>query len=108
MTPEMLVVATKALAAQAPALKDPDAGLLPDVVDVRNISVKIATAVIKQAVKDGLNQEKEIPKDDADLEEWIREQMWDPVYRPLRKVSLEGASRAARGEAGSKGSVKSA
>ncbi|KAK5122998.1 hypothetical protein LTR85_003564 [Meristemomyces frigidus] len=107
MTPEMLVEATKALAAQAPALKDPDAGLLPDVQDVREISVKIAAAVIKQAVKEGLNQEKEIPTDDAELDEWIREQMWDAVYRPMKKVSREEASRVARGEAGSKGSAKS-
>lgn len=107
MTPEMLVAATKALAAQAPALKDPDAGLLPDVQDVREISVKIAAAVIKQAVKDDLNQEKEIPSEDAELEEWIREQMWDAQYRKLKKVSKEEASRAAKGEAGSKGSAKS-
>lgn len=103
MTPSMLVAAIKALAAQAPALKDPDAGLLPDVEDVREISVKIAAAVIKQAVEEGLNQEKSIPAKDEDLDEWIREQMWDAEYRPLRKVSKEQASRAAKGEAGSKG-----
>lgn len=80
---------------------------MPDVQDVREISVKIAAAVIKQAVKDGLNQEKDIPADDAELDEWIREQMWNPVYRPLKKVSREEASRVARGEAGSKGSAKS-
>ncbi|KAH9838910.1 malic oxidoreductase-like protein [Teratosphaeria destructans] len=103
MTPKMLVAAVKALAAQAPALKDPDAGLLPDVQDVREISVKIAAAVIKQAVEDGLAQETEIPTRDEDLEEWIREQMWDAAYRPLKKVSHENASRHAKGEAGSGG-----
>jgi len=106
MTPEMLVAATKALAQQAPALKDPDAGLLPDVTSVREISVKIAAAVIKQAVKDGLNQEKDIPEDEGELEEWIREQMWTPDYRPLRKVRREESTRLARGEAGSKGGAK--
>ncbi|KAF2168467.1 hypothetical protein M409DRAFT_65437 [Zasmidium cellare ATCC 36951] len=103
LTTEMLVAAVKALAAQAPALKDPDAGLLPDIVDVRDISVKIAAGVIRQAEKDGVAQEEGIPKEDADLEEWIEEQMWTPRYRSLRKVGIEGASRAARGEAGSKG-----
>ena len=96
----MLVAAVKALAAQSPALKDPDKGLLPDVVNVREISVHIARAVIKQAVEEGLATEKGIPSDESELEEWIREQMWDPVYRPLRAVEKEGANRHAKGEAG--------
>lgn len=91
VTPEMLVAATKALAAQAPALKDPDAGLLPDVTNVRKISVQIAAAVIKQAIKDGLAQEKDIPNNDQELEEWIREQMWHAEYRPLKKVTQRTA-----------------
>ena len=103
----MLVAAVKALAAQAPALKDPDAGLLPDVTNVREISVQIAAAVIRQAVKDGLNQEKDIPTDDGELGEWIKEQMWNAEYRPFRKVSMEDASRLAKGEAGTRGTLKS-
>ncbi len=106
LTDKMLVAAVKALAAQSPALKDPDKGLLPDVVNVREISVHIAKAVIKQAVEEGLAQEKGIPDDDADLEEWIREQMWDPVYRPLRKVDPRKASRHSKGELGIAGEGK--
>jgi malate dehydrogenase (oxaloacetate-decarboxylating) len=102
----MLVAAVKALAAQSPALKNPDKGLLPDVADVREISVHIAKAVIRQAVEDGLAQEKDIPTEDADLDEWVREQMWDPMYRPLRKVSRESATRHAKGEMGRAGTVK--
>ncbi|RDW76067.1 putative NAD-dependent malic enzyme [Coleophoma crateriformis] len=105
LTDKMLVAAVKALAAQSPALKDPDKGLLPDVVNVRDISVHIARAVIKQAVAEGLAQEKDIPDDEDELEEWIREQMWDPVYRPLKHVSQHGASRHAKGEMGIAGSV---
>jgi len=108
LTPALLVSAVKALAAQAPALKDPDAALLPDVTDVREISVKIAAAIIKQAVKDDIAQVKDIPDDDDDeLEEWIREQMWNAEYRPLRKVTKEQGTRAAKGEAGSKGVTSS-
>jgi malate dehydrogenase (oxaloacetate-decarboxylating) len=107
ITPEMLVVAIKALAAQAPALQDPDAALLPDVTNVREISVQIAAAVIKQAVKDGLSQEKDIPNNDQELEDWIKEQMWDAQYRPLKKVDKAGASRAAMGELGVQGTTKS-
>ena len=105
ITSKMLVSAVKALAAQAPALQDDEAGLLPDVTNVREISVKVAAAVIKQAVEDSLAQETNIPSDDEVLHEWIKEQMWDAQYRPLKKVAKEEASRAALGEMGSKGSV---
>jgi len=108
MPPSLLVEAIKALAKQGPALKDPTAPLLPDVTDVREISVQIAAAVIRQAEKEGLNQEKDIPQDDAELEEWIREQMWEPKYRPLVKVDPEGASSLARGEVGSASSARTA
>lgn len=100
LSDKMLVAAVKALADQSPALKDPDKGLLPDVENVREISVQIAKKVIQQSVEEGLATEKNIPKDEGDLEEWIREQMWDPVYRPLRLVKKEGASKHAKGEMG--------
>jgi malate dehydrogenase (oxaloacetate-decarboxylating) len=105
LSDKMLVAAVKALAAQSPALKDPDKGLLPDVVNVREISVHIARAVIKQAVEEGLAQEKGIPDNEEDLEEWIREQMWDAAYRPLRLVDKQNANRHAKGEMGVAGSA---
>ena len=86
LSDKMLVSAVKALAGEAPALKDPDKGLLPDVVDVREISVKIACAVIKMSVEEGFAQEKEIPTDDGELAEWVRAQMWKPIYRELVRV----------------------
>jgi len=100
---KMLVAATKALAAQAPALKDPNAGLLPDVEDVREISVQIAKAVIQTAIEERLSQEEGIPEDEKELEEWIREQMWKPEYRKLVKVQYSDAGKAAKGEAGIQG-----
>jgi malate dehydrogenase (oxaloacetate-decarboxylating) len=100
MTPALLVAAVQALAAAAPALNNKGAGLLPDVEDVREISVQIAKSVIKKAVEDDLAQEKDIPMDDADLEEWIREQMWNAEYRPLKLVEEHSADAHARGEAG--------
>jgi len=104
---KMLLAAAKALAAQGPAMKDPKAGLLPDVQDVREISVQIAKAVIKQAVEEGLNEEKDIPEEDAELEEWIREQMWDAEYKPYSRVDREEASKHAKGEAGVHGARES-
>jgi len=83
LSDKMLVSAVKALAGEAPALKDPDRGLLPDVVDVREISVKIARNVIRTSVEEGLAQEEGIPEEDEELEKWIRSQMWEPKYREL-------------------------
>jgi malate dehydrogenase (oxaloacetate-decarboxylating) len=103
----MLLAGTKALAAQGPAMKDPKAGLLPDVKDVREISVQVAKAVIKQVVEEGLNEEEDIPTDDKELEEWIREQMWEPEYKPYKRVDKEGASKHAKGEAGIQGAIHS-
>lgn len=104
----MLVAAVKAIAAQSPALKDPDKGLVPDVIDVREISVHVAKAVIKQAIEEDLATEKDIPENDQDLEEWIREQMWEPRYRPLVRVDREKASKHGRGELGTGGVAKQA
>lgn len=87
MTTDLLVAAVKALASQAPAVRDgsAEAGLLPDVTEVREISVRVASAVIRQAVKDGLAQ-REVPAEEEELENWIRSQMWEPQYSPLVKA----------------------
>ena len=103
----MLVAAVKAIAAQSPALKDPETGLVPDIMNVREISVQVAKAIIQQAVEENLATEREIPKDE-DLEEWIREQMWEPRYRPLIRVDKAEASTHERGELGSGGVAKQA
>lgn len=101
MTPALLVAAVEALAAAAPVVTGAGSGLLPDVEDVREISVQIARNVIKKAVEDDLAQEKDIPNNDEDLEEWIREQMWTAAdYRPLELISKNTADAHARGEMG--------
>ena len=93
----MLVAAVKALAAQSPALKDPMKGLLPDVENVREISVHIAKAVIKASVNEGLATQEGIPEDDDTLEEWTKEQMWEPIYRPLKFVDGKDQDKSAQG-----------
>ena len=72
-------------------MQDPDKALLPDVKDVREISVHIAKAVIQAAVDEALATVKDIPTDDNDLEEWVREQMWEPRYRDLVKPKKQSA-----------------
>ena len=74
--------------------------MLPDVTDVREISVQIAAAVIRQAENEGLAQETNIPQDDRELDEWIREQMWEARYRPLQKIDEHLAGALAKGTAG--------
>jgi malate dehydrogenase (oxaloacetate-decarboxylating) len=86
MTDKMLVAAVTALAKEAPVFKHPEKGLCPDVEDARPISVKIAMAVIRSAVEEGMAQTPDIPVDnDDDLEEWVKAQMWDPIYRPYHR-----------------------
>lgn len=82
----MLVAAVMALASRAPALEDPKRPILPDVEDVREISVEVAKGVIKCAVREGLAQEEGIPASNEELEQWVRVQMWEAKYRPLVKV----------------------
>lgn len=88
LSKKMLVAAVEALKARSPALQDPDGPLLPDVEDVREISVDIAAAVIKCAVEEGLAREQGIPEDEGELREWIQVQMWEAVYRPLERVQV--------------------
>ncbi|KAK0631495.1 hypothetical protein B0T14DRAFT_501807 [Immersiella caudata] len=109
VTDKMLVAATKGVAEMGPALKEGDANapLLPGVEVVRDVSVRVARKVIQVAVEEGVAIEENIPTDDEELDEWIREQMWQPQYRPLKYVPAEGASREARGELRVVGSVQS-
>ncbi|KAI0003463.1 hypothetical protein F4779DRAFT_98993 [Xylariaceae sp. FL0662B] len=108
LTDAMLVAAVRGVAALSPALRDDTAPLLPGVEDVRAVSVRVAREVIRAAVSEGVAAERGIPTDDdADLEAWIREQMWNPVYRPLKRVEPETASRQAKAELKVVGSLES-
>ncbi|KAK4187893.1 putative mitochondrial NAD-dependent malic enzyme precursor [Podospora australis] len=98
VTDKMLVAAVSGVSELSPALKDNTAPLLPGVEVVREVSVRVARKVIQAAVKEGVATVEGIPEHEDDLDEWIREQMWDPVYRPLKFVEKEGATREAKGE----------
>jgi malate dehydrogenase (oxaloacetate-decarboxylating) len=98
VTDKMLIAAVNGVVEHSPALKDNTGPLLPGVNAVREVSVRVARKVIQAAVEEGVATQEGIPKDDEDLDEWIREQMWDPVYRPLKYVEATNASRQARGE----------
>ena len=64
--------------------------------------------MIKQSIEEGLATEKDIPEKDEDLEQWIREQMWELRYRPLGRGDKEKANRHGRGELDTGGVAKQA
>ncbi|EKD03860.1 malate dehydrogenase [Trichosporon asahii var. asahii CBS 8904] len=91
ISPAMLMAAVHALASQSPALRDENAALLPDLSDVRTVSVPIASGVIKQAIDEGVATDEEAiktakEKSEKDLQKMIADNMWNPVYRPLELV----------------------
>ncbi|CED85069.1 malate dehydrogenase [Phaffia rhodozyma] len=84
LSPGMFSAGVQALASLSPALKDPQASLLPDLSEVRSVSVAVATAVVKQAVDEGNSRVPQLENMTlAEIEEFIRARVWDPVYRPL-------------------------
>ncbi len=79
---EMLWAATEALALASPVNQDLMAPLLPRIAESRMISRKVAEAVAKQALAEGLAQ---VPKD-ANIDQLLNGMMWEPKYYPYRKI----------------------
>ncbi|CCO26081.1 malate dehydrogenase (oxaloacetate-decarboxylating) [Rhizoctonia solani AG-1 IB] len=82
LSPGMIMAGVQALAELAP---NDDRSLLPDLADVRSVSVHIAAAVVRRAVEEG-HAKIQIKGDNADVEEYIKKRMWDATYRPLELV----------------------
>lgn len=76
----MFMAASRALGEQAPALKDGKGAILPPLADARAVSVRIAEAVARQAVREGLAPEL----GDAAISDRIAARFWTPNYRPIR------------------------
>ncbi len=83
VTDAMFMAAAKALAALSPVKRNPAGRLLPPVNELRAVAFAVATAVGRQAQKDGVAK----AIDDAALADAIRAQIWEPVYRPYRRPS---------------------
>ncbi|CCE64189.1 hypothetical protein TPHA_0G03490 [Tetrapisispora phaffii CBS 4417] len=97
---KMIAAAVHQLASLSP-LKDGDSrpGLLPSMTEINDTSSRVATAVILQAIEEGVarienetipgskHEEKvNVPRDFDGCLEWVREQMWKPEYKPMVKV----------------------
>ena len=79
MTDHMIFAAAEAVADLVDATTR-GASLLPQINDVRETSVCVATAVAQAAADDGVARARLEP----DVEGQVRRSMWDPVYRPVR------------------------
>jgi malate dehydrogenase (oxaloacetate-decarboxylating) len=74
-------VAAKALAACSPAKDDHEANLLPPLSQIRSVSLKVAVAVAKEALRSGHGH----TENSDHLEEHIAKMMWNPEYVPYKK-----------------------
>ncbi len=83
ITDAMLYKASEAIADYAPALMSHDIqkGLLPSLEQAQETARKVAIAVAKQAISEGVAQ---INKE-ANLEDLINNNMWEPEYIPYRR-----------------------
>ena len=84
VTDAMFMAAAKALAAMSPARTDPRANLLPPVTMLREVSIAVARAVALQACRDGLAAGIA----ETDIDAVIAAKMWQPVYRPYRRLRV--------------------
>ena len=79
----MFLAAARAVAALSPAQRDPQANLLPPLVDIRDVTFHVAQAVAKQAVAEDLAGI--VLNSDEAIAAAIKRLMWEPVYAPYRR-----------------------
>ena len=79
----MLMAASRTLAEQSPAAQQPQSALLPPLNGLSSLSKKIAFAVAKCAMQQGLALEIS----DQALEQVIEKNFWSSEYRQYKRVS---------------------
>jgi malate dehydrogenase (oxaloacetate-decarboxylating) len=72
----MFMAAARALAELSPAKRDPNANLLPSVTALREVAIKVAIAVGKQACAEGLTEG--VTADS--VEAGVTAKLWTPIY----------------------------
>jgi malate dehydrogenase (oxaloacetate-decarboxylating) len=78
----MFLAAARAIAELSPATRDPQANLLPPLVEIRDVTFHVAQAVARAALAEGLAPAA-MP-DDA-VAAAIKGVMWEPVYATYRR-----------------------
>jgi malate dehydrogenase (oxaloacetate-decarboxylating) len=82
VTDDMFMAAAKALANCSPTKTDPNASLLPPLTQIREVSLQVALAVAKEAIKAGIAT-YDI---EEDMEQHIRRMMWETEYFTYEKL----------------------
>ena len=82
VTDAMFVAAARVLSELAPVLHDAEASLYPPLEQVREVSLKVALAVAREAQRAGLAE-----VDLSMLEQTVIGKMWKPDYVPLRRAA---------------------
>jgi malate dehydrogenase (oxaloacetate-decarboxylating) len=80
VTDKMLAAAAEAVAEMV-EISEPGSSLLPPVEKLREVSVFVASRVVQAAIIDGVAR-----KHPSDIEQAVKQAMWQPEYRPLRGV----------------------
>lgn len=84
VTDRMFFIAAETLSNQAPILHQPNGSLFPPFENLREVSRKIACAVVAIAQEEGLS-----PKTSSkQIEEMVDKTMWFPNYNPLIQAQL--------------------
>jgi malate dehydrogenase (oxaloacetate-decarboxylating) len=86
ITDAMFMQATMTLSEQAAALSTKGSALLPSLENIRQVSDKIAYAVAKQAMREGVAE----TISDDELKEAINKNKWVPGYQPMRLSNVNG------------------
>lgn len=84
VTDEMLMESSRALAECSPLAINGSGALLPPLEDIREVSVKIAFAVAKKAMEQGVASQRT----DDRIRQKIEENFWTPDYRPYKRSSF--------------------
>jgi malate dehydrogenase (oxaloacetate-decarboxylating) len=82
VTDAMFMAAGQAVASISPTVTDRTAELLPPVTELRKVAMVVAKAVARQAQDDGVAE----PCAPAELDRRIAAHMWEPHYRPYRRI----------------------
>ncbi len=84
ITDNMMLAASRSLASQSPLANNESNHLLPPLESIRSVSKKIALAVYKQAITDGVTE----PVSDERILEKIQANFWEPDYRSYRRTAF--------------------